>query len=171
MIKRVLEYYRKSFWPAEKYARYIGVKIGKSCNIQIIAFGSEPYLIEIGDNVQITIGTRFFTHGGAWVLRKKNPKIDFFGKIKVKDNVYIGNNALIMPGVTIGSNVIVAAGSVVTKSIPDNSIVGGNPAKLIGDLNEFEKKMKKHDLSSKGMNFLNKKKYLLKLADDKFIKK
>lgn len=71
MIKRILEYYRKSFWPAEKYARHIGVKIGKSCNIQIIAFGSEPYLIEIGDYVQVTTGTRFFTHGGAWVLRKK----------------------------------------------------------------------------------------------------
>lgn len=171
MIKKILNYYRKKNWNPEKYARYIGVKIGKSCDIQINNFGSEPYLIEIGDFVQITAGAKFFTHGGAWVLRQKYPAIDFFGKIRVLDNVYIGNNALIMPGVTIGSNVIVAAGSVVTKSIANNSIVGGNPARVIGNLNEFEQKIQKHDLGSKGMNYDKKKSFLLSLPDSKFIKK
>lgn len=66
--------------------------------------------------MQITSGTKFFTHGAAWVLRDKYPEIDFFGKIKIGDNVYIGNDSLILPGVAIGSNVIIAAGSVVTKS-------------------------------------------------------
>lgn len=70
----------------EKYARYLGVKIGDNCDIQNVSFGSEPYLIEIGNHVQITSGTKFFTHGAGWVLRDKYPKIDFFGKIKVGDN-------------------------------------------------------------------------------------
>ena len=95
--------------------------------------------------------------------------MDFFGKVEIKNNVYVGNNALIMPGVVIGNNVIVAAGSVVTKSIPDNSIVGGNPAKIIGVFEDFERKMKSKNLKLKGK--VNKKKYLLSLDDNMFIKK
>lgn len=132
--------YRKLFWGPEKYARHQGVKIGKDCQIQRVSFGTEPYLIEIGNHVQITGGTKFFTHGAAWVLREKYPKIDFFGKIKIGNNVYIGNNALILAGVTVGSNVIIAAGAVVTKSVSDGCIVGGNPAKVIGKVSDFEKK-------------------------------
>lgn len=95
----------------------------------------------------------------------------FFGKIKIGSNVYIGNNSLIMPGVSIGNNVIVAAGSVVTKSIPSNSIVGGNPAQIIGDIDSFKKRMKKYDLQTKGMRYESKRHYLLSLPEDKFIKK
>lgn len=171
MNNRIVHFYRSFFWSPEKYARFQGVTIGKGCQIQKVSFGTEPYLVEIGDYVQITRGTKFFTHGAAWVFRKKYPKIDFFGKIKIGDNVYIGNNALIMPGATIGNNVIVAAGAVVTKSIPDGSIVGGNPAKIIGSINDFEKRMLQFDVQSKGMNYEEKKKYLLSLAEDKFISK
>ena len=121
MISKIINFYRRKFWTPEKIARHIGVKIGHSSDIQIKSFGSEPYLIEIGNHVQITSGTKFFTHGAAWVLRDKYPEIDFFGKIKIGDNVYIGNDSLILPGVAIGSNVIIAAGSVVTKSFS-----GGN---------------------------------------------
>ena len=53
-------------------------------------------------------------------------------RIKVGDYSYIGDSCLIMPGVEIGSNCIVGAGSVVTKSIPDGMMVAGNPAKIIG---------------------------------------
>ena len=171
MMNKFLRFYRKKFWTAEKYARFIGVKIGHSCNIQIKSFGSEPYLIEIGNHVQITSGTKFFTHGGAWVLRSKYPKIDFFGKISVGNNVYIGNNSLILPGVTIKSNVIVAAGSVVTKSVSEGLIVGGNPAKKIGTIENFEKKILNYNINSKGMSYEEKKHLLLTLSDSKTIKK
>lgn len=85
------------------------MKIGKGCAIGTIKFGSEPYLIEIGDYVQVTTDVSFSTHGGGWVFRRKHPKFDFFGKITIGNNVYIGNRAMIMPGVTIGNNVIIGA--------------------------------------------------------------
>jgi acetyltransferase-like isoleucine patch superfamily enzyme len=152
-------------------ARYRGVKIGYNCDIQDVNFGSEPYLIEIGDNVQITNGTKIFTHGGGWVFRKNNPDFDCFGKVLIKNNVYIGNNALIMPGVTIGTNVIIGAGSVVTKSIDDNMIVAGNPAKIIGEVSDYYKKISEFDVGSKRMTAELKKKYLLGLDENQFIRK
>ncbi|MVX37328.1 acyltransferase, partial [Myroides sp. LoEW2-1] len=137
MINRILNWYRKRFWSCNKYAQYLGVKVGKNSLLSTKYFGSEPYLIEIGDDVRVTADVKFFCHGAARVFRKENPNFDFFGKIKIGDNVYIGNNALLMPGITIGNNVIVAAGSVITKSVPNDSIVGGNPAKVIGSVKEL----------------------------------
>ncbi|MDM1355967.1 acyltransferase [Myroides marinus] len=171
MIGKFIELFRLYFWSSEKYARYRGVKIGAGCNIQKVSFGSEPYLISIGNRVQITDGTKFFTHGGAWVLREKQSDMDFFGKIVIQDNVYIGNNTLIMPGVCIGSNVIVAAGSVVTKSIDDNCIVGGNPAKVIGTVDNFFNKMLDFNLKTKGLSYDQKKNFLLLQSEEKFLKK
>ena len=163
--------YQKFFWSYEKYAKKQGVVIGENCEIYTRYFGSEPYLITIGNHVQITRDVRFFTHGAAWVLRNKYPEMDFFGKICVKDNVYIGSCSLIMPGVTIGNNVIIAAGSVITKSVNDNTIVGGNPAKVIGKLDDFENKIIPFNTKTKGMNYYKKKKTLLKQEKNLFIKK
>lgn len=171
MFKRALSLYRKKKWSTEKLARFNGVKIGKECDIKNVSFGSEPYLISIGNRVQITDGVKIFTHGGGHVLREKYPDIDFFGKVVIKDNVYIGNNCLIMPGVTIGSNVLVAAGSVVTKSVPNGVVVGGNPAKVLGSITDFEEKMLEKNVNSKSMNATDKQRYLLSLSDDYFIKK
>lgn len=134
MVKRFVRLYKRVFWSYEKYARSIGVKIGKNCNIQTRSFGTEPYLVEIGDHVQITKKVSLFTHGGGWVLRDTMPNFDSFGKIFIGNNVYIGNYSMIMPGVIIEDNVIVGAGSVVTKSIPSGSIVAGNSARIVGDL-------------------------------------
>lgn len=169
VMNRIKSLYRRYMWSCERYARYIGVKIGKDCSIATRYFGSEPYLIEIGDNVQITNNVKFFCHGAAWVFRKKYPQFDFFGKIKIGNNVYIGNNALVMAGVTIGDNVIIAAGSVITKSIEDNSIVGGNPAKTLGSVDDLGIRMAKYNLNTKGLNYEDKKKFLLNLDNDKFI--
>lgn len=58
-------------------------------------------------------------------------------KIEIFDNVFIGAKAIIMGDVKIGPNAIVAAGSVVTKDVPPNSVVGGNPARVISDMDTF----------------------------------
>lgn len=171
MIKRIFNIYQRLFWSSEKYARHLGVKIGKNCKISTIHFGSEPYLIEIGNKVQITQNVRFYNHGAAWVLREKDPSFDFFGKIAVGNNVYIGNSVIILPGVSIGNNVVIAAGSVVTKSFGDNFVIGGNPAKILASVDDFFLKYSPYNVKSKNMNYDEKRQFLESLDDDKFIKK
>lgn len=171
MLNKILHIYRRLFWSYEKYARHNGVKIGKGCNIGTRYFGSEPYLIEIGNHVQITTDVKFFTHSGGWIFRNEFPKLDVFGKIVVGDNVYIGNNALILPGVKIGDNVVIGAGTVVTKSIPSNSVCVGNPGKVISDIETLKQKMLAKNLSCKGMDYEEKKSYLNNLPEQKFILK
>ena len=112
-----------------------GIEIGKNVN-----FGSEPYLIEIENNVRISSNVNFITHdGGLWTLRKMGllENADYFGKIIIKENVNIGMNATIMPGVTIGKNSIVGFGAVVTKDVEPNTVVAGIPAKKIETIQEY----------------------------------
>lgn len=63
-MKRIVNLYKRMFWSNEKLALSQGVKIGKDCNIQNVNFGSEPYLIEIGDNVQITLKSSLMMAAG-----------------------------------------------------------------------------------------------------------
>lgn len=169
MFNKIINRFGKYFLSPEQIARYQGVKLGNNVILSNVSFSSEPYLISIGNDVRITSGTKIFTHGGARVLRKKHPNMDFFGKVQIKNNVYIGNNCLIMPGVTIGSNVIVAAGSVVTKSVPDNVVVGGNPARILSSIDDFEQRMLSKNVATKGKSAEDKKKYLLSLPESSFI--
>ncbi|MDA3904510.1 MAG: acyltransferase [Bacteroidales bacterium] len=164
----------KKFSTPEKYARAIGVKIGKDCNISTKDFSSESYLIEIGDYVRIARSVLFLTHGGIWSLRKKYPelkKADYFGKIKIGSYTYIGERAIIMPGVTIGENCIIGAATVVTKSIPPNSIVGGNPVKYIGSVDDFVGKLKSQDFSIKAVTEDKKREILLTAEPSSFVAK
>lgn len=153
------------------YARFIGVKIGSGCYISTKKFSSEPYLIEIGNNVRIAKGVVFYTHGGIWPYRKIHPNLDYFGKIIIGNNVYIGQGAYILPGVTIEDNSLVAAGSVVTKSVPSGSIAGGNPAIIISTLDDFLEKVIKFNTNTKKLSFEEKKHALLNLNSQDFIQK
>lgn len=109
---------------------------------------SEPYLVSIGSNVRISADVKFYTHDILQTMFKYskgtfpyNPEcLYYMDKIVIGDNVMIGGSSVILPGVTIGSNTIVAAGSVVTKDVPEGKIVGGNPAKIIGDTMELAKR-------------------------------
>ncbi|WP_242927538.1 acyltransferase [Pontibacter vulgaris] len=169
--QRVINLYRKILWTDEQYARHIGVKIGDKCSIATRYFGSEPYLIEIGNHVQITSDVRFFTHGGGWVFREEHPSFDCFGKIKVGNNVYIGNCSMIMPGVSIGDNVVIGAGTIVTRSIENNCVVVGNPGRVVGEVKDLKRKLSKFNTGTKMMGYVEKRNYLLALQDKQFMKK
>ena len=149
-----------------KYYRKKGVTIGKGCKVySSVSFGSEPYLVTLGDNVRVTGGCKFVTHdGGLWVVRnmaQEYSNVEKFGKIVVGNNVHIGINTVIMPGVTIGNNCIIGVGAIVTKDIPDNSIAAGVPARVIKTLDEYkEKKLQSVDYT-KNLTYEEKKKYLV----------
>lgn len=127
------------------YARYLGVNVGKGCRFTALPdFGSEPFLIEIGDNVLITKGVTFVTHdSGNWVFRcnDKYKKTMKFGWIKIEKNCYIGIRTIIMPGVIIGEGSIIGAGSIVTKDIPSGSVAVGVPAKRIKSVEEYAEQL------------------------------
>ena len=171
-LKRIIDLWRYLIYSPNKYAKYIGVNIGvdnfipdKKC------WSSEPYLITIGNHCQITSGVRLFTHGGGNVARDKYPDFDVFGKIVIGDWVYIGSGSLIMPGVTIGDNVLVAAGSVVTRSVPPRTIVAGNPARVVGTVDDYIDRNLPYNLNSKGLTRLEKRRFLLSLPEESFIRK
>lgn len=101
---------------------------------------NEGCLIDIGENTTISGNVELITHDNS--ISKCIPNVtDLFGRIKIGDNCFVVNGAIILYGVTISDNVIIAAGSVVTASVlEENVIVGGNPAKIIGTWNKFAKK-------------------------------
>ena len=115
-----------------KYWRRRGMKIGQRCYINNVNFSTEPFLIEIGNHVAIAAGTDFITHDGAiWCFREGLEDADIFGKIKIGNNVFIGNNCTVLPNTSIGDNCIIGAGSVVRGQFPENSVIIGNPAKVV----------------------------------------
>lgn len=171
MFRRILNLYWRYIASPEAYARHIGVQIGENCFISTREWSSEPYLVRIGNNVQITRGVMIHTHGGANAVRNQYPDFDVFGKVEIRDWAYIGANSMIMPGVTIGEGAIVAAGSVVTKSVAPYTVVGGNPARYICTLQEYIDKNLPFNLNCKKMDKESKRRFLVSLTEEKFIRK
>ncbi|PAF37230.1 hypothetical protein CHH58_10350 [Terribacillus saccharophilus] len=116
-----------------------GLEIGENCKIYDthIDYG-HCFLIKIGNNVTIT-NSSILAHDASTKIFLGKTKV---GKVEIKDNVFIGWGSIVFPNVVIGENAIVAAGSVVNKDVPPNTIVGGNPAKKIGDVQQFINKNK-----------------------------
>lgn len=85
----------------------------------------------IGDHCMIGPGTLITTVGHPLSPKRRREHIGIAEPVKIGDDVWIGGNCTILPGVTIGNNVVIAAGAVVTKDIPDNCVAGGVPAKVI----------------------------------------
>ncbi|BCN50805.1 hypothetical protein RE9416_41060 [Prescottella equi] len=125
-----------------KTARKLGVTVGEGCRILSCNISSEPWLVTIGDRVTVSSEVLFITHDGSgWLARDGRGRRYRYARITVGSNVFIGARATILPGVSIGDNVIVAAGSVVAKSVPDGVVVGGNPARIIGSFGEMNRRM------------------------------
>ena len=119
-------------------------RVGQNVMWQPHLLPMDSKLIRIGNNVNVAADVRFVTHDTIYNvldhLDEGTRHCQNIGCIEIKDNVFIGLGAVIMPGVTIGPNAVVAAGSVVTKDVPDGAVVGGNPAKVIGSFEDVKKK-------------------------------
>jgi len=146
------------------YAKSIGVNILGGVYFYtspINMFGSEPWMITLGDNVHITSEVKFITHdGGTLPLRKEIPDLEITKPIYVGNDVFIGVRSIIMPGVTIGNRCVIATGSIVAKDVPDNCVVGGVPAKIIKSTDEYLEKLKNESLHLGHLKGEEKARYL-----------
>ena len=131
-----------------------GMKIGRGVQLfasprDCVIDEQNPYLLTIGDNVQLTRGVVILTHDYSWSVVKGlyGEVLGHQAPVIIGSNVFIGMNAIILCGSTIGDNVIVGAGSVVSGSIPSNVVVAGNPARVICDIDEYREKRKGKQLS------------------------
>ena len=143
-----------------------GMKIGKNVKFTDVPnFGSEPYLIEIGDDTTISFDVAFVNHDGATrVIRNlpgQNKETVIYGKIVIGKNCFIGCRVTLLPNITIGDNTIIGAGSVVTKDIPANSVACGAPCRVICSINDYINKHKNEFEYMVSMPKIQKKQYLL----------
>ncbi len=165
MVRKIYRTLYKSFmvkFNHVKYAKKIGVNMGNNVHLYgTIWWGTEPWLITLGDDVYITNGVKFITHdGGTLLFRDSIPDLEITKPIKLGNKVYVGNNVIFLPGITVGNNVIIGAGAIVTHDIPDNSVAVGVPARVIKTIEEYLDKLKRESLHMGHMNGEEKDKAL-----------
>jgi|SRR5450830_27435 len=159
VLQKVLRYF------AFKYGRFVGLYkrfcrptsceyaeflrcsgklhfLGNDCSVNLDVNITDPQYVSIGNNV-ILSSCHLIGHDGvvAMLNNAYGIKVDSVGKIVIKDNVFIGHGAIVLPNVTIGPNAIVAAGSLVNRDVLPGEIVGGVPAKPIGKTDDLAKRL------------------------------
>ncbi len=123
------------FWCDYGYNIEIGENFYANHNLVIL----DGAKVIFGDNVFIAPDCGFYTAGHPLDVERRNQGLEYAYPITVGDNVWFGGGVKVMPGVTIGNNVVIAAGSVVTRDIPDNVLAGGVPCKVIRAITEQDK--------------------------------
>ena len=123
-------YIEPNFWCDYGYNIKFGKKFYANHNLTILDVNT----VTFGDNVMCGPNVQIYTAGHPLDATERISGLEFGKPIVIGDNAWIGGGAIILPNITIGNNVVIAAGSVVTKDIPDNVVVGGNPAKIIKKL-------------------------------------
>lgn len=143
-LKLLKDGYKRAAYLKKKNVFY---EMGDNCYWHPADIPSEPYLFKIHNNVRVAANVRFITHDIISGLINLIPEYKALGTckyhrgtIEIMDNVMIGANVTILPNVKIGPNAIVAAGSVVTKDVQEGTIVGGNPARVIGTFDDLAKR-------------------------------
>jgi len=139
-----------------EYFRKCGMKIGEGCNICCNIMTPEPFMIRIGNDVTIAPNVSLISHDNS-INKIDRSMPNLYGYIMIGDNCFIGQNSVLMYGVTLASNIIVAAGSVVTSSFDEEKIIiGGNPARKIATWDDFYAKAQGRALGRKSVQTLMK---------------
>lgn len=140
---------KSGFWRAE-YLRKRGAfySMGENCYYHPRKVPADAFLISIGNNVSIATNVTFFCHDVFCQMLSQNRRYsgDFevhFDTITIGDDVCIGGNVTILPGVWIGNNSIIGAGTVVTKNVEEGTIVCGNPGEVVGTVDNLAQKRQK----------------------------
>ncbi len=135
-------------WAAFLQARASFHAMGEHCSVQTNVVITDPGYVRMGSNVRLS-GCTLFGHDGSvnMINRAYGLKLDRVGPIDLKDNVFIGHGAILLPGVTIGPNAIVAAGAVVTRDVPEDSVVAGVPARVVSSLREHVERLTRENES------------------------
>lgn len=120
------------FWCDYGYNISVGKNFYSNHNLVIL----DGAKVEFGDNVFIAPNCGFYTAGHPIDASERNKGLEYAHPIKIGNNVWIGGNVCVLPGVTIGDNCVIGAGSVVVRDIPSNSVAVGNPCKVIRKIDE-----------------------------------
>lgn len=126
----------------KKWGRFYS--IGNDCAFWPYTNITNPEYTRLGNNVMLSACTILGHDGSVAVLNKAyGKKLDRVGRVDIKDNVFIGHGAIILPGITIGPNALVAAGSVVSKDVGEGSIVAGVPAREVGRMDALVERLER----------------------------
>ncbi len=116
-----------NFWCDYGYNISLGENFYSNHNLVIL----DPAPVKFGNNVFIGPNCSFYTAHHPLDATTRNQEVEYAYPIEVGNDVWFGGNVTVLPGVKIGNNVVIGAGSVVTKNIPDNVVAAGNPCKII----------------------------------------
>ena len=135
-----------------KWIEYKGFKHGKNFNLEKGTNIDSAFCREIscGNNVTLTKDVYILAHDASMKKLLGKTKV---GKGQIGNNVFVGAKTVILPGVSIGDNVVIAANSSVTKSVPSNEVWGGVPARFIMTMPEFIAKHKEQISGKKRTDF------------------
>lgn len=148
IIRKIILKYKATSESYIEHLRMGGAKIGDDVTIfsPNHTYIDEQFLwmLEIGSHVNITIGCHILNHDYSWAVGKvKYGEVcGGVAPVHIGNNVFIGVNSIILMGTTIGNNVIIGAGSVVKGNVPDDTVVAGNPARVICRIDEYWEKRK-----------------------------
>jgi acetyltransferase-like isoleucine patch superfamily enzyme len=124
-----------------QYFRSRGAEIGDDVEIfgaNLFTFGSEPYLVSIGDHVTISHKVDFITHdGGLRVVRSRYPDAYLYGRIQIAENCFVGAHCVLLLGAKVGAGSVIGSGSIVTGEIPPGVVATGAPAKPVKTVEEY----------------------------------
>jgi acetyltransferase-like isoleucine patch superfamily enzyme len=141
-FKKSIELNRYDDFTIAEYFRGQGALIGDNNRLEVRSLGAEPYLVRIGNHCTIGPNVSFICHDGAtWLFTEEIPSLQKFGTIEILDNCFIGIHAVLLGNIKIGPNSIVGASSVVTKDVPANVVVAGNPARVVSTVEQYKEKV------------------------------